>query len=184
MSVAARTLRRAMRSSKRKPRWCARCSAATSTTKARWAGPTVWGMLRNPAYAGRAAYLKTGRVDGTPTVNRIARRQGRAISAHARSRPRPTEDWIHIARPAIIDEDTFAATGRRLAENRRFSARNTKEPSLLMGLVSCQSCGYAYYRSSTRTKTRKLYYYRCLGSDEYRYEHGRVCDNQPVRADY
>jgi site-specific DNA recombinase len=157
---------------------------ATSTGKARWDRSTVWGMLRNPAYAGRAAYLKTGRVDGTPTVNRIARRQGRAMSAHARSRPRPTEDWIDIAVPAIIDEDTFAAAGRRLAENRRFSARNTKEPSLLMGLVSCQSCGYAYYRTSTRTKTRKLYYYRCLGSDDYRYEHGRVCDNRPVRADF
>ena len=53
-----------------------------------------------------------------------------------------------------------------------------------MGLVACQSCGYAYYRTSTRTKKRKLYYYRCLGSDDYRYEHGRICDNKPVRADY
>ena len=30
----------------------------------------------------------------------------------------------------------------------------------------------------------KIYYYRCLGSDNYRYEHGRVCDNKPVRTDY
>ena len=157
---------------------------ATSTGKARWDRSTIWGMLRNPAYAGRAAYLKTGRVDGTPALNRVARRQGRAVSPHARSRPRPTEDWIEIAVPAIVDEDTFAAAARRLEDNRRFSARNTKEPSLLMGLVSCQSCGYAYYRTSTRTKTRKLYYYRCLGSDDYRYEHGRVCDNRPVRADF
>ena len=157
---------------------------ATSTGKARWDRSTIWGMLRNPAYAGRAAYLKTGRVDGSPTLNRTARRQGRAVSRHARTRPRPTEDWIDIAVPAVIDEDTFAAAARRLEDNRRFSARNTKEPSLLMGLVSCQSCGYAYYRTSTRTKARKLYYYRCLGSDDYRYEHGRVCHNQPVRADY
>ena len=105
------------------------------------------------------------------------------MSRHARTRPRPIEDWIEIAVPAIVDEDTFAAAARRLEDNRRFSARNTKEPSLLMGLVSCQCCGYAYYRTSTRTKTRKLYYYRCLGSDHYRYEHGRVCTNQPVRAD-
>jgi site-specific DNA recombinase len=53
-----------------------------------------------------------------------------------------------------------------------------------MGLLSCKDCGYAYYRTSTRTSTRKLYYYRCLGSDDYRYEGGRVCTNQPVRADY
>ena len=53
-----------------------------------------------------------------------------------------------------------------------------------MGLAACQSCGYAYYRTSTRTAKRKIYYYRCLGSDDYRYEGGRVCDNKPVRADY
>ncbi|MGH3858463.1 recombinase family protein, partial [Actinokineospora sp.] len=165
-------------------RWLASEAIPTSTGKVRWDRSTIWGMLRNPAYAGRAAYLKTGRVDGTPALNRTARRQGRAVSRYTRTRPRPTEDWIEIAVPALVDDDTFAAAARRLEDNRRFSARNTKEPSLLMGLVSCQSCGYAYYRTSTRTKTRKLYYYRCLGSDDYRYEHGRVCDNQPVRADY
>jgi site-specific DNA recombinase len=53
-----------------------------------------------------------------------------------------------------------------------------------MGLAACQSCGYAYYRTSTRTAKRKIYYYRCLGSDDYRYQGGRVCDNKPVRADY
>ena len=165
-------------------RWLASEGIPTSTGKARWDRSTLWGMLRNPAYAGRAAYLKTGRVDGAPALNRIARRQGRAVSRHARTRPRPIDEWIEIAVPAIVDDDTFAAAARRLEDNRRFSARNTKEPSLLMGIVSCQSCGYAYYRTSTRTKKRKLYYYRCLGSDDYRYEHGRICDNQPVRADY
>ena len=165
-------------------RWLGARGIATSTGKDRWDRSTIWGMLRNPAYVGRAAYLKTGRVDGAPALNRIARRQGRSVSRHPRTRPRPAAEWIEIAVPAIVDEDTFAAAARRLEDNRRFSARNTKEPSLLMGLVSCQSCSYAYYRTSTRTKARKLYYYRCLGSDDYRYEHGRVCDNQPVRADY
>ena len=141
-------------------------------------------MLRNPAYAGHAAYQRTGRVDGTPAVNRTARLQGRAVSRHARTRPRSQDDWIEIAVPAIIDDDTFAAAARRLADNRRFAAPNTREPSLLMGLVTCQSCGYAYYRTSTRTMKRKIYYYRCLGSDDYRYEHGRICANRPVRADY
>jgi len=86
--------------------------------------------------------------------------------------------------PAIVSTETFEAAARRLEDNRRFAARNTKVPSLLMGLVVCEGCGYAYYRTSTRTKTRKLYYYRCLGSDDYRYENGRVCDNRPVRADF
>ncbi|MGH9072055.1 MAG: recombinase family protein [Acidimicrobiales bacterium] len=165
-------------------RWLAAESISSPTGKARWDRTTIWGMLRNPAYMGKAAFLKTGRVEGTPALNRIARRQGRAVSRHPRMRARPREDWIEMAVPAIVEEGSFAAAARRLEDNRRFASRNTKEPSLLMGLVVCQSCGYAYYRSSTRTAKRKIYYYRCLGSDDYRYEHGRICTNKPVRADY
>ena len=62
--------------------------------------------------------------------------------------------------------------------------RHTKEPTLLQGILICQVCGYAYYRTSTRTSARKLYYYRCLGSDDWRYPKGRVCTNRPVRQDY
>jgi site-specific DNA recombinase len=58
-------------------------------------------------------------------------------------------------------------------------------PSLLQGLAACASCGYGYYRTSTTTSSgKKIYYYRCLGSDDYRYQGGRVCANKPVRADY
>ena len=156
---------------------------ATRTGKPRWDRSTVWGMLRNPAYMGSAAYLKTAQTDEQVSINRIGRMRGRQASRH-RVEERPREDWIHIAVPAVIREATFEVAQRRLADNRRFAARNTKEPSLLMGLAACQSCGYAYYRTSTRTARRKIYYYRCLGSDDYRYEAGRVCDNKPVRADY
>ena len=48
----------------------------------------------------------------------------------------------------------------------------------------CEQCGYALYRSSTQTSKQKLYYYRCLGSDAYRYRNGAVCDNRPIRQDY
>ena len=58
-------------------------------------------------------------------------------------------------------------------------------PSLLQGMAACASCGYGYYRTSaTTTARKKIYYYRCLGSDDYRYQGGRVCQNKPVRADY
>ena len=43
----------------------------------------------------------------------------------------------------------------------------------------------SYYRTSTTTSSgKKIYYYQCLGSDDYRYQGGRVCGNKPVRADY
>jgi site-specific DNA recombinase len=165
-------------------RWLSAEGVPTRTGKASWDRSTIWGMLRNPAYAGRAAFSKTGSTDRRAALNRTARRQGRSVSRNTASRPRPEADWIEIAVPAIVSDDTFNLAARRLADNRRFAARNTKEPSLLMGLAACQSCGYAYYRTSTRTKKRKIYYYRCLGSDDYRHQGGRVCDNKPVRADY
>jgi site-specific DNA recombinase len=39
------------------------------------------------------------------------------------------------------------------------------------------------YRTSTRSSARKIYYYRCLGSDAYRRLSGSLCDNRPVRQD-
>ncbi|MBU4263365.1 MAG: zinc ribbon domain-containing protein [Proteobacteria bacterium] len=51
-------------------------------------------------------------------------------------------------------------------------------------MLVCGECGYAYYRTSTRTSRRKIYYYRCLGSDDYRHANGRVCQSKPIRQDY
>jgi DNA invertase Pin-like site-specific DNA recombinase len=165
-------------------RWLSEQQIPTRTGKARWDRSTVWGMLRNPAYAGRAAFSKTMRTEQRARLTRPARLQGRSVSANPLILDRPREDWVEIAVPPIISEETFQLAARRLADNQRFAARNTKVPSLLQGLAACQGCGYAYYRTSTRTTNKKLYYYRCLGSDDYRYPGGRVCANLPVRADY
>jgi site-specific DNA recombinase len=97
---------------------------------------------------------------------------------------RPKAEWTQIPVPAIVTATTFERAGQRLEDNKRFASRNSKIPSLLQGLAACSACGYGYYRTSTRTTNKKIYYYRCLGSDDYRYEGGRVCGNKPVRADY
>src|SRR5215207_5828767 len=165
-------------------RWLTGRQLPTRTGKARWDRSTVWGMLGNPAYAGRAAFAKTQRTDQQPRLTRRARLAGQTISRNPVTCDRPHEQWVQIAVPAIVSEETFQLAARRLADNKRFAARNTKVPSLLQGLAACASCGYAYYRTSTRTATRRLYYYRCLGSDDYRYPGGRRCANLPVRADY
>jgi site-specific DNA recombinase len=72
----------------------------------------------------------------------------------------------------------------QLEKNKRHSPRRTIEPTLLQGMLVCERCGYALYRTSTQTSARKLYYYRCLGSDAYRHLRGAVCDNPPVRQDH
>jgi site-specific DNA recombinase len=166
-------------------RWLGEQGVLTRTGKTRWDRSVVWGMLRNPAYAGTAVFGKTKVVNESAAVNRVARQAGRASGRAIRIVDRPVEEWVHIPVPAIITPETFERAGQRLADNKRFASRNSKVPSLLQGLAACASCGYAYYRGHTTTSAgNKIYYYRCLGSDNYRYEHGRVCANKPVRADY
>jgi recombinase/recombinase-like zinc beta ribbon protein len=165
-------------------RWLTGQGAPTRTGKHRWDRSVVWAMLRNPAYAGTAVFGKTMATSGTPGLNRVARLQGRATPRAVKTVDRPREQWLEIPVPAIVSEETFARVRQRLEDNKRFAARNTKVPSLLQGLAACSACGYGYYRTSARTTSRKIYYYRCLGSDDYRYEGGRVCGNKPVRADY
>ena len=166
-------------------RWLTGQGIATRTGKHRWDRSVVWGMLRNPAYAGRAVFGKTQVIHAQPGLNRIARLQGRTTPRPVKTVDRPRQEWTEIPVPAIVDEDTFARVQQRLEDNKKFATRNsTLPPSLLQGLAACAACGYAYYRTSARTARRKINYYRCLGSDDYRYEGGRVCGNKPVRADY
>ena len=63
-------------------RWLSGLGVATRTGKPRWDRSTVWGMLRNPAYAGRACFGKTMRTDQTAGLNRTARLAGRATPRH------------------------------------------------------------------------------------------------------
>ena len=86
--------------------------------------------------------------------------------------------------PARVAEETFALAQEQLTKNKHFSPHRTIEPTLLQGMLVCQQCGYALYRTSTQTSKRKLYYYRCLGSDAYRHFKGALCTNRPVRSDY
>jgi site-specific DNA recombinase len=165
-------------------RWLAAEGAVTRTGKHRWDRSVIWGMLRNPAYRGRAAFGKTRAVHEPAGLNRTARLAGRTVPRQVRAEDRPREEWTQIPVPAITDQDTFARVQQRLADNKRFAARGARVPSLLQGLAACAACGYGYYRTSTRTTNKKIYYYRCLGSDDYRCEGGRVCQNKPVRADY
>ena len=167
-------------------RWLTDQGVRTRTGKERWDRPVIWGMLRNPAYAGTAVFGKTQAVHEPAGLNRTARLAGRTVPRQVRVQDRPREEWTGIPVPALVDEETFDRVQQRLAGNKRFASRNTKVPSLLQGIAACASCGYGYYRTTTTTTAgnKIYYYYRCLGSDDYRYQGGRVCQNKPVRADY
>jgi hypothetical protein len=54
--------------------------------------------------------------------------------------------------------------------------------ALSKGLVHCRHCGYGLCRTSTRTSARKIHYYRCLGSDAWRYGGKAKCNCRPDPA--
>ena len=155
----------------------------TRSGDSRWERSTVWALLRNPAYVGRACFGKTERRPRRK-VTRALRQKGGYSQRCGANQERPREEWIEIAVPALISEATFCLAQEQLEKNKRFAARRTIEPTLLQGMLVCAQCGYALYRCSTRTSKRKLYYYRCLGSDGWRHLKHAVCDSTPVRQDY
>jgi site-specific DNA recombinase len=154
----------------------------TRTETARWERSTVWGLLRNPAYRGRACYGKT-ELRPRQRITRPLRQRNGLASRDSANHERPRQDWIEIAVPALVGEETFALAQEQLEQNKRHSPRRTIEPTLLQGMLVCERCGYGLYRTSTQTSARRLYYYRCIGSDAYRHLKGAVCDNPPVRQD-
>src|SRR5437016_1701709 len=155
----------------------------TRTAKTRWERSTVWAILRNPAYPGKACYGKTELRPRQRITRPIRQRKG-VPSRDSANHERPRQDWIEIPVTPLVSEELFALAQEQLTKNKHFAPRRTVGPTLLQGMLVCQQCGYALYRCSTRTSKHLLHYYRCLGSDGYRRLRGPVCTNRPVRQDY
>ncbi|HSL70275.1 MAG TPA: recombinase family protein, partial [Longimicrobiales bacterium] len=165
-----------------------RTGEVTRTGKTVWDRSVVWGMLKNPAYVGTAAFGKTRQGPLRPRLRGQRRRPlqpRRAISTYDVS----PEEWLRIPVPAIVEPEVFAAVQDQLRENQRH-ARQSRRGALylLQGLVQCQQCGYAFYGKrlslkATKGIPRAYAYYRCLGTDAYRFGGERVCQNTQVRTD-
>jgi len=161
----------------------------TRTGKGHWDRSVVWAILRNPAYAGQAAYGKTESVERRQLLRPIRSKSVVSRRAKGAHRDKPPEEWISIPVPAIVSPEIFAAAREQLERNRRLSARNARgQLYLLQGLVVCGRCGYAFYGkrvspAAAKGKPRRYAYYRCVGSDAYRFDGGRVCHNGQVRVD-
>ena len=161
---------------------------ATRTGKSAWDRSVVWAILRNPAYKGAAAFGKTR--SGPLKPQRLRPQRGRPVQPR---RPvtrveTPAEDRTSIAVPALVGEGLFEAVQAQLEEDRRRRRdRAGSGPYLLQGLVVCKRCGYGCYgkpvsRASARGEVRYAYY-RCTGSDAYRFGGQRLCWNKQVRTD-
>jgi site-specific DNA recombinase len=153
--------------------------------KAHWDRSVVWGMLQNPAYRGRAAFGKTQARAPLPRVR--AQRHSADTPKKGYSAVRTERaDWIEIPVPALISETLFVAVQEQLDENRKYARQRRRGAAyLLQGLTVCGHCRYAYYgkKVSNASARRHYAYYRCIGTDAYRFGGERICDNKQVRTD-
>ncbi len=160
----------------------------TRSGKPAWDRSVVWLILKNPAYKGTAAFGKTR--CGALKPQRLRTQRGRPDQPR---RPvsrvdTSSEEQIFIDVPALVSEELFGAVQSQLGENRQ---RRRDRPGgghyLLQGLVVCKRCGYGCYGkpvSRASAKGRVHYaYYRCTGSDAYRFGGQRLCWNKQIRTD-
>lgn len=150
----------------------------TRTGKTIWDRTTIWSMLKNPAYMGKAAFGKTKVVEKAPKL----RPSRNASSTRNFSKTRmPGDNWITVPVPALITEELFAVVQEQVAENRtKARERRTGAVHLLQGLVCCGQCGYAFYGKPAR---QRYVYYRCIGTDAYRFGGKKVCQTTQIRSE-
>ena len=160
----------------------------TRTGKAAWDRSVIWSYLKNPAYKGTAGFGKTRAGDLKPQRLRPQRGRPEQPRRPVSRVDASSEEQIFIEVPALVGEDLFASVRAQLEENRR---RRRERPRggryLLQGLVVCKRCGYGCYGKPTSRAAAKgkvpYAYYRCTGSDAYRFGGQRLCWNKQVRTD-
>src|SRR4051812_12692520 len=139
-----------------------------------WSTSTLSKLLRNEAYIGRVYFNRTEAVPDPRPGKR------------SKQVPRPREDWIAIAVPAIIDEPPFEPAPRAGHDNSQWSPRRT-EPGqwLLRGLVKCGTCGVGTncHKMRGRDGTPNRYYY-CRNHDPIKAGGpDRRCTERNIRSD-
>ena len=109
-----------------------------------WDPHTVSRILRNETHKGVWHWNKTRRV----------KRGDQKVQE-----PRPREEWLTIAVPALVDEATWERAQQQLDRNKTNARRNAKREYLLRGLVFCPSCGRRWIGRYKNHLDRA--YYRC-----------------------
>lgn len=163
-------------------------STPSPAGKRGWDRSTIWGILKNPAYKGQAAFGKTRAGELRP---RLRAQRGCALQPRrARSTyDVPADEWQSITVPALVSEALFDAVHVQLDDNRRRARTGQRGAKyLLQGLLVCRCCGYAFYGkplspSARKNRPRAYAYYRCIGNDGYRFGGQRLCDNKQLRTD-
>jgi site-specific DNA recombinase len=158
----------------------------TATGKRVWSRQTVWHILQNPVYRGTAAYGKTHMMPRT-RKSRPRPPKGRPAEPRVSSSAVAVDrkEWVFMPAPPIVDKALFDAAQEQLRENRTRPRLGPRRPG---HLLCCALCGYAFYGKTVRQRGRgrvltDFRYYRCSGTDAYRFGGERICSNTQIRAD-
>jgi site-specific DNA recombinase len=95
-------------------------------------------------------------------------------------RERPQDEWRFVDVQPIVTKELWDLANRALVQNKKMSARNSRKfDSLLIGLLKCAHCGYAWVSDHTRNvvrgKTYHRHYYRCSSDRGYNRNHEINC---------
>lgn len=108
-----------------------------------WSPTTIRRIIENSTYKGEWVWGKYRHIKRNGTRKQILQ---------------PESEWLKVAVPAIVSEDSWNAAQPRLSENKANATRNTKREYLLRGMIFC-TCGR---RWTGRFKTNvQRGYYRC-----------------------
>lgn len=130
-----------------------------------WQPATISRILKNPLYYGEAVQFRQIREkDNGKYVTRI----------------RPEADWLVVQCPSIVSKEEFEGAQRKIAENKRFSPRNTKNTYLLQNIVKCGICGKAMY---VALHGHSKYYYVCSSQRRKAQTGEEACSNRGVQVD-
>ena len=147
----------------------------TRKSRLGWDRATIRKMLRNPAYTGFAGFNKTEKCEGDSQRIVRAPKNGRIRISQSARQQCLEENWIRIVVPVIVTKELFQIVKEKLNEGSRFASRNTRNPSILQGIIVCGKCQASYYKKS---RTNGYSYYCCHRNLK---KSNKSCDNRSIR---
>ena len=134
-----------------------------------WSPGTIPGLLTQETYIGRWYYRKTKHTKDI-------------ITGKYRRVPRPREEWLMVAVPAIVGSETFEAAQLRREKNKSQLGHQRKNFYTLGGMVRCERCNSSMTGLTNSVRGQSYTYYYCCAKKNPKL-YGIYCDNIQYRVD-
>ncbi|MEN9920996.1 MAG: hypothetical protein RL538_889, partial [Candidatus Parcubacteria bacterium] len=146
-----------------------------------WNTSTIGNILKNPTYIGDAYYRRTQAILPKKPIRKLQMKRRRDKKTSRTMRP--TEQWMKVTVPAILDSDDdkklFYQAQEQREKNSQMCSRNRKNDYLMGGKIYC-TCGAA--RTGEGPQGGKYLYYRCGARHNNQSTANRKCELQAVNA--